>query len=690
MGTATSCVPKCPNLREVLQSQAKAEKALGLVEDSQTFFGPGTTNATSVMEAYTGLVVLCSNITSLPGDLAPLPEQVNALCLSGSIDALYEGAFLPFPELRYLSITVNVSVISPRAFLGLDKLQHLSIHHSDVGCSNISIPTEVFQPLHQLQMLDMKGIHLTGQREVVLPSQLQSLSVSSWSLQHFSELFSIFPSLRSVPQVTVNNCEMERMSCTLSSKQHRNHPILAVSPSGPQEVRMNPEAPNGRLLQSLSLSQLCLAFSELLALEIEELDSLSLEEINLPNGSQACSICVLAARFSLHSLIFSWNYHTSFSGEELSGCHSLKNLVLEGNKLEHLDSLLLSKLPQLLSLDLSENRLHWDLCPAAYKTMNFTASLQVLDFSGNNGTTLPDSAFSCLPYLQELSFNRCGLKKIDPLAFSGFNNLKVLNLKENHHYSPKEVQYYFTDLPSLEVLKVVNSNIRYISAVFFLGKSNLRSLVLEKEDFLALNSDIQDQIEEHGHPRYLHFSNVTFRYFLFLVYMLRAWWKGLLGHNKDRRFEYDAFVSYSSQDQEWVLKHLVPNLEQNGPPFLKLCLHNRDFVVGKAIVDNIMESLYSSRKTICLISHNALGSHWCSLEMSLATYRLVAEQEDTLILLFMEPIPRKQLSAYHRLAKLVKRKTYLDWPKELAAQEAFWDKLRDILGQHKANGHEKM
>uniref|UniRef100_A0ACB8EUM3 Uncharacterized protein n=1 Tax=Sphaerodactylus townsendi TaxID=933632 RepID=A0ACB8EUM3_9SAUR len=888
----------------------------------------------------TGLVVLCSNITSLPADLAPVPEQVNTLCLSGNINVLYKGVFLTFPELRYLSITMNVSVISPMAFLGLDKLQHLSIHHIDVGCSNVSLPAEVFQPLHQLQMLDMKGVCLAGQKGVAFPSQLQSFSVSSCSLEHFSELFSIFPSLRSVPQVTVNNCKMEGMPYSLSSKQHRNRPILAVSSSWPQEDRMNPEAQKGDLLQSLSLSQSPLALSELLALEIEALDSLSLDRTNPPNETQAYSFCVLATRFSLRSLTFSHNYYKSFIGEKLSDCHSLKNLGLEGNELENVDSFLLYKLPQLLFLDLSENHLHWDLCPAGYKTINFSSSLQVLDFSGNNGSTLPASAFSCLPYLQELSFNRCGLEKIDPLAFSGFNSLKVLNLRENHinylpldsfsnlpllttldlrdnnverfarrvfqnltflrdlqigsydtlpeiylsvpnvttfgvetyllisfhsmvttafasvqnmslsgcynflkaeknlffpsvqmlhwepalhecqssqpfhqhfpllekfiykhhidgglfssknfnlshlsrlrilevhnlpedNYSPEEAQYYFMDLPSLEVLKVVNSNLRYISAAFFHRKNNLRNLVLEKENFLALDSDIQYQIEVHTLPHYLHFSNVTFRCdcssawiigwatnmkgiyvsgleqadcldvtwwrhnrqkfvafveqncsenagfllfiatfsflfffislpllnatcgsdFLFLVYMLRAWWKGLLDRNKDRRFEFDAFVSYSSQDQEWVLQHLVPNLEQNGPPFLNLCLHNRDFVVGKAVVDNIIESLYSSRKTICVISHNALGSHWCSLELSLATYRLMAEQEDTLILLFVEHVSRNQLTAYHRLAKMVKRNTYLDWPKEPAAQAAFWDKMRGILGQHQANGHEAM
>ncbi|XP_077170091.1 toll-like receptor 12 [Paroedura picta] len=910
----------------------------GKCQITEGWLKPHTTEPLSLCPSApdTGLVALCSNVTSLPGDLAPVPEQANALCVSGSIDGLSDGAFSNFPELRYLSITINMSIISPRAFLGLGKLQYLSIQHSDADCCKSWIPTEVFQPLHQLQTLEMKGIQLRGQRRVALPSQLQSFSVAKCCWQHFSELFSIFP-LKSVPWVAVDNCGTERIPYSFSSKdQHRNRLGLNDSPSWPPKERISSEGENGSLLHSLRLSQFPLDLNELLALEVDKLDSLSLEKINLLPENQSFPICVLATRFSLRSLTFSQNYNKSFVGEELPACRLLKNLVLEGNELEHVDSLLLYKLPHLLSLDLSENHLHWDLCPAVYKTMNFTSGLQILDFSGNNGTTLPAFPFSCLPHLQELSFNRCGLRTFDPLAFSGLNHLKILNIRENNmirlhffpklpfltsldlrgndievfwrpvfqnltllrdlqigsyqvipeiyfsvpnvtlfglesgiliifhslvttafssvqnmslsgcynfqntenhsffpsvrilhwesafhycqssrpfhrhfplleqfiykhkvdelfasdhfnlshlsklrilevhnlpedHYSPKEVQYYFMDLPSLEVLKVVNSRMKYISAAFFRRKSNLRNLVLESEDFLALDRDIQDQIEEQAYLRYLHFSKVTFRCdcsnawlidwatrkkgmyvsgleqadcldviwwhkkqkfvsfverncsdnagfllfiatfsllfffvtlpllnatcgsdFLFLAYMLRAWWKGMWNHNKGRRFEYDAFVSYSSQDQEWVLQHLVLNLEHNGPPFLKLCLHNRDFVVGKAIVDNIMESLYSSRKTICVISRNALESHWCTLEMSLATYRLIAEQEDTLILLFMEHIPRNQLLAYHRLAKRVKRKTYLEWPKETAAQAAFWDKLRGILGQDKANGQEKM
>lgn len=142
-------------------------------------------------------------------------------------------------------------------------------------------------------------------------------------------------------------------------------------------------------------------------------------------------------------------------------------------------------------------------------------------------------------------------------------------------------------------------------------------------------------------------------------------------------YAYYVFVSYVSLDQDWILQHLIPNLEEKRPPFLKLCLHNRDFEVGKDIVDNIVDSIYKSRKTICVISHSYLRSDWCSLEMWLATYRLLAEHKDVLVLVFLQHISRYQLSAYHRLAKMVKKQTYKVWAEEdVDEQIAFWERTR--------------
>ncbi len=42
-------------------------------------------------------------------------------------------------------------------------------------------------------------------------------------------------------------------------------------------------------------------------------------------------------------------------------------------------------------------------------------------------------------------------------------------------------------------------------------------------------------------------------------------------------FTYDVFISYSHKDSEWVLRTLLPRLEQAR---LKVCVDKRDFRAG--------------------------------------------------------------------------------------------------------------
>ncbi|KAI5611696.1 toll-like receptor 13 isoform X1 [Silurus asotus] len=169
--------------------------------------------------------------------------------------------------------------------------------------------------------------------------------------------------------------------------------------------------------------------------------------------------------------------------------------------------------------------------------------------------------------------------------------------------------------------------------------------------------------------------NLAGEYLLSFIYIARGWMEESLRGSASRRYQYDVFVSYSGMDERWVTDELLPNLERRGPPFLRVCLHSRDFSLGVDIVENITESLYKSRHTLCLLSRHYLRSKWCSLEMKLATHRLLVEQRDVLIVVFLEKISPKQISAHHRLARIVKWKTYIDWPEEPQQQMVFWDRL---------------
>ncbi|KAM9450325.1 uncharacterized protein Hap1MRO34_021010 [Clarias gariepinus] len=167
---------------------------------------------------------------------------------------------------------------------------------------------------------------------------------------------------------------------------------------------------------------------------------------------------------------------------------------------------------------------------------------------------------------------------------------------------------------------------------------------------------------------------VLYAYYLFLAFLYDSKRKQM---HQQHGFKYDAFISYNVQDEPWVVEELIPNLEDEQG--WRLCLHHRDFEPGRSIIDNIMDGIYSSRKTICLITHNYLRSTWCSKEIQMANFRLFDEKKDVLILIFLEDIPTCQLSPYYRMRQLVKKKTYLKWPKHGVDTRVFWQKLRMAL-----------
>lgn len=173
------------------------------------------------------------------------------------------------------------------------------------------------------------------------------------------------------------------------------------------------------------------------------------------------------------------------------------------------------------------------------------------------------------------------------------------------------------------------------------------------------------------HFLYLH---VLYAYYLFIAFLYDSKRKQMY---QQHGFKYDAFISYNVQDEPWVVKELLPNLEDKHG--WRLCLHHRDFEPGRNIIDNIVDGIYSSRKTICLITENYLKSTWCSKEIQMANFRLFDEQKDVLILIFLEEIPSYQLSPYYRMRTLVRKKTYLKWPNQGEDTRFFWEKLRMAL-----------
>ena len=143
-----------------------------------------------------------------------------------------------------------------------------------------------------------------------------------------------------------------------------------------------------------------------------------------------------------------------------------------------------------------------------------------------------------------------------------------------------------------------------------------------------------------------------------------------------RSYEYDAFVAFHESDLGFVVNEMVPNLEKNDE--FKLCIHHRDFTVGANIEENILVAIEKSRKTILILSENFLLSNWCDFEYEMARVRGFDEGVDIIVpVIKTDVVNVKGMS--RSLRSLLKRNTYIEWPKHPGQVEEFWDKLRTVL-----------
>ncbi|KAJ4443741.1 hypothetical protein ANN_05519 [Periplaneta americana] len=152
-------------------------------------------------------------------------------------------------------------------------------------------------------------------------------------------------------------------------------------------------------------------------------------------------------------------------------------------------------------------------------------------------------------------------------------------------------------------------------------------------------------------------------------------------NNED--FEYDAFVSYSRFDRQWVLEEMTPALENCEEEF-RLCLHERDFILGSFISLNIVRSMQRSRFTILVLSNNFVKSQlisfqWCRWEMEMANHKVFETGREFLILVELERLDQKIVPAHLRL--LMDTRTYLEWPERDADATEAWKRLRACLGK---------
>ncbi|XP_051474289.1 toll-like receptor 1 [Apus apus] len=404
----------------------------------------------------------------------------------------------------------------------------------------------------------------------------------------------------------------------------------------------------------------------------------------------------------------------------------LETLILQKNKFETLSkvSFMTSHMRSLKYLDMSSNLLSHD---GADVQCQWAESLAELDLSSN---LLSDSVFECLPVnIQKLDLRQNQITSV-PRGMAELKSLKELNLASNR----------LADLPvcsgfrSLEFLNIEMNLILTPPADFFQSCPRVRELQAGRNPFKC-SCELQDFIRMErqsggklfGWPaayvceypedlrgrqlKDFHLSELACNTTLLLVtalgltlvlvaavaflcisldvpwYVRMTWrWtqtKRRAWHNhpaeQEAALQFHAFISYSERDALWVKNELMPNLEK-GEGCVQLCQHERNFVPGRSIVENIINCIEKSYKSIFVLSPNFVQSEWCHYELYFAHHKLFSENSNSLILILLEPIPPYVIPArYHKLKALMAKRTYLEWPKERSKRPLFWANLRAAI-----------
>lgn len=346
----------------------------------------------------------------------------------------------------------------------------------------------------------------------------------------------------------------------------------------------------------------------------------------------------------------------------------LKTLQLEKNQITCLQPNILSPLQNLESVNLSSNDLMaWD-----------------------------ERVFINNPKLKYLNLNNNKIKDLSLAMLQDFNQLEQIDLNNNP---------FMCKCPDINILYDVFTKKSYRNIVVLLERENVtcgypkiwsnRKIV----DFLLQIGD-DEGCRQHlafvapvaaiavilavvGIFAYIYRWHIEYWIFLTKLYLSRS---GRVVYNRSSKipiqYEYDAFVSYSNEDQAFVMK-LVNALEKD-EPFYKLCVYERDFQIGTVISETVLESVARSRKTLLIVSEAYIKSTWCRWEVQVAeNKRLFWENEngecanDSLVIIKLGEISTKHLSPM--LKYLMKTRVYLEWESDPRKQRMFWCKLRNSL-----------
>lgn len=642
------------------------------------------------------------------------PRNTRTLNLSTNyITSIENNTFQGLKNLTMLDLTSNKAgqvKIEPHAFNGLENLRILFLANNSLLYNNL--PKELFIPLKSLVQLNLKFNTLPGNIAIgrimtpLLNLESLQIDISNQSGYLFDRQISSLHKLRKLVSGYCSILMLDKFSFAYLQQLE----YLDLSSC------------------SISKFRLC-AFCKLRRLEFLSLNFHLRSKFggigNVLKDMKSTSIISLKIRHLLCVVtkfpgdVFVGLYNTSIQLIEITDSlrvgggestsyklpPSLQHLDLSNDTLMKLSL----QMPYLTSLNVRYNSLGAFLADNIYMTSTQT-DLKIIDLSWNSIYHLMFSIFHGHPQLEQIDLSHNNLVDI-PFDMSHLINLRLLNISYNSlsHFNDTTI-HTITNLFKNTELKIdltknaLNCGCHTVNFLRWMLEYTDR---FERFENYTCKFDTKDYILFSDFKQTVqHIDKVCSKYTLiialvsagiiatifvlccgliyryrwtlrYMYYMTRSKYYRYKPVDVDEIYTYNAFVSYSDNERDFIINECIPNLEEAFD--MRLCLHQRDFLPGQDITVNMTNAIHDSKRIVCVITRAFLESYFCMFEFNMArmegTYS--RDGQNVLLLVFYDRIQPKELPLM--MLELVQQQSYIEYPHDAAGNVLFWKKMKEVL-----------
>ena len=307
-----------------------------------------------------------------------------------------------------------------------------------------------------------------------------------------------------------------------------------------------------------------------------------------------------------------------------------------------------------------------------------TTGITHLFLYSNKLTAIPDGAFDSLKNLTDLILSENQIQVVPEEAFSPATRSRLhhLDLSENPFWCDCNLlwfqewltsstsvfrqpygSYSCVNIPGTKV-----KNFRQVEQACLLSRETNTAVIGSVVSFLIILTIVSLIYQHRWHIR--------------LMLAFRGHGEIMRRRLQEENFTYDVFVSSAEEDEAWVLEELLPTLE--GRLALRVCFHKRDFVPGKNILNNIVDSVKGSKKFLMVFSKDFAVSRWCQFELDLCLGH-VFDNDDDLIVTCVDDVASRDVTS--TMKAVLRTTTYIQWPQDPRGSPSFWRRLERALHQ---------